>query len=247
MARKITNDQERRERMAELYRSGQTLQQIGDEYGITRERVRQLIGYLGLNGQSGGLRLRAIIKAKQKHEQRAAKEEAKYRRVFGCSKDVFLEIDPIPFVFSNKRRYLKKSPGAAYFNQKRNAEVRGILWEFNLPDWWRVWRESGKWPKRGRGKGYCMARIGDSGPYSVENVYICTIGQNFSDSYLVRPWKERFPNGLGGNGRPSCGYSISKVSKREKCRYQLYIGKKYGGLFPTREAAEQAAALKRAA
>jgi hypothetical protein len=245
MARKNTNDQERRERMADLYRSGKTLQQIGDEYGITRERVRQLIGYLGLNKESGGQRLRAIIKAKQRHERRTAKEDARYQKVFGCTKAVFLEIDPLPFVCSNKRRYIRKSPGSAYYNQLRNAQVRGIGWELNFPDWWRIWQESGKWHKRGRGKGYCMARHGDSGPYSVDNVYICTIGQNFSDSYLIHPWKERFANCK--RDTHGTGYSISKIARPKKNPYQLYIGKKYGGVFPTREAAEQAAALKRAA
>jgi DNA-directed RNA polymerase sigma subunit (sigma70/sigma32) len=38
--------------MAALYRNGATLQQIGDRYGVTRERVRQI---LALNGLAPGL------------------------------------------------------------------------------------------------------------------------------------------------------------------------------------------------
>jgi hypothetical protein len=245
MTTRIPRDKERCQRMAELYRSGKTLQQIGDEYGITRERVRQLIGFLGLNGSSGGRTLHAVMRAKEKHAQRASKEESKYQKTFGCSKAVFLEIDPVPFVVTNKRRYRKKSPASAYYNQKRNAEVRGIQWEFNFPDWWRVWKDSGKWEKRGRGRGYCMARHGDSGPYSADNVYICTIGQNFSDSYLIHSWDERFANCK--RDTHGIGYSISKITKQKKNPFQLYIGKKYAGLYPTREAAEQAATMRVAA
>lgn len=40
--------------MVERYRSGETLQEIGDSYGITRERVRQLIKKTGTSGHSLG-------------------------------------------------------------------------------------------------------------------------------------------------------------------------------------------------
>lgn len=33
--------------MARLYDSGMTLQQVGDEYGVSRERVRQMLAYIG--------------------------------------------------------------------------------------------------------------------------------------------------------------------------------------------------------
>jgi hypothetical protein len=40
-----------------------------------------------------------------------------------------------------------------------------------------------------------MARNGDQGPYSAENVYICTSSQNIKDSYMFRPWYERAQRG----------------------------------------------------
>lgn len=55
------SDQECRERIfAERYRSGETLQQIADDYGITRERVRQVLRDTGVES----LRLRAEHKRK---------------------------------------------------------------------------------------------------------------------------------------------------------------------------------------
>ena len=40
--------------MADLYRSGLTLQEIGNEYSLTRERVRQIVSALGVSKADGG-------------------------------------------------------------------------------------------------------------------------------------------------------------------------------------------------
>jgi hypothetical protein len=69
---------------------------------------------------------------------------------------------------------------------------RKIKWDITFPEWWKVWQDSGKWEQRGKGKGYCMTRIGDTGGYEVNNVEIKTISENFSDSYLKTTAKERF-------------------------------------------------------
>lgn len=45
---------QREYKMAEMYKRGKTMQEIGDMYGITRERVRQLIGRTGVSGKSLG-------------------------------------------------------------------------------------------------------------------------------------------------------------------------------------------------
>jgi hypothetical protein len=51
-----------------------------------------------------------------------------------------------------------------------------------------MWQDSGKWEQRGRKQGqYCMARKGDVGPYSPDNVDIITIRQNSIDANKGRP------------------------------------------------------------
>lgn len=85
-----------------------------------------------------------------------------------------------------ERQNYKKGALAAFKQHQRNAKRRKISWELNFEQWWNIWQSSGKWNLRGPGPGYCMARKKDIGPYSVENVYICTIGQNFADSQKLR-------------------------------------------------------------
>lgn len=78
-----------------------------------------------------------------------------------------------------QREYYTQNPKGVYIRQRANARRRGIPWEFTFNTWWGVWKNSGKWEHRGMGKGkYCMARRGDLGPYSPENVRIITFSQN---------------------------------------------------------------------
>jgi hypothetical protein len=70
-----------------------------------------------------------------------------------------------------------------YFEQRQSARNRGISFELTFDDWFSIWQNSGKWELRGRGKGtYVMSRIGDAGPYAVNNVYINSQEQNASEA-----------------------------------------------------------------
>lgn len=163
--------------MAGLYAGGKTLQEIGEQFGVTRERVRQLLKFSDVTAKCGG----ASVKAERARAERMAKIDAIYRARFGLPRAEYWAIPA-------KARL-------AYSRQKVNAAKRGIEWALPIADWWEIWVKSGKWEQRGRGQGYCMGRKGDCGPYSRENVYICTIGQNFSDSYLWKPAHQRARRG----------------------------------------------------
>lgn len=165
---------ERSDKMAALYRSGQTLEQIGVEFGLTRERVRQILRkHYGIQAKHGGARKMA----KKNRAAFNAKRDAQSIARWGCSFSQYVVI-----------RDLKK-PTRAYAEQRRNAIRRGIDWKLTLWQWWCVWQDSGFWEHRGRGHGYQMCRIGDQGPYSVGNVYIATGAQNIRN-YWARKQAE---------------------------------------------------------
>lgn len=169
--------------MVLLYRKGKTLEQIGRKYGITRERVRQLLTRLGLSADDGGRSIREFLRTGERAASAAkcqADREARHFAKFGMPRAA---LDAI----SQLRRSHPQHPLRKYFGQISNAKKRGIAWQMTFADWWRIWQESGHWEERGNGTGYCMARWADDGPYSPENVYICTIAQNFRDSYIVKP------------------------------------------------------------
>jgi hypothetical protein len=155
---------ERDTEMARRYRDGETLEQIGNSYGISRERVRQLITkYHGLRGKHGGMHVATV----QKRAERAAARDADCLAKYGCS--------------VAQRKATGRKARAAYTMQRKNAQQRGIGWEMNFWQWWTIWQDSGHWAERGRGQGYGMCRRGDTGPYAAWNVYIAPCWQNSGD------------------------------------------------------------------
>jgi hypothetical protein len=90
----------------------------------------------------------------------------------GFSREEFKEI---------RRRYPRSY--FAFGAQRALAHRRGIGWELTFSEWWNLWKLSGKWRERGNKSGqFCMGRYYDIGPYSVDNVYICTVNQNARDA-----------------------------------------------------------------
>jgi DNA-binding CsgD family transcriptional regulator len=181
----------RERQMAALYRSGKTLAEIGAQYGITRERVRQLLAKFFQMDASDGGQAKVAADKRAKFE---ADRNAKSLKKWGCNWDQYVII-----------RGLKK-PTRAYATQRKNADKRGIGWELNLWQWWCIWQQSGKWAQRGRGQGYMMCRKGDVGPYAVDNVFIATGCENSSNQ---KRKKSDLPTGVRKN-KKCAGYSAAR-------------------------------------
>lgn len=207
--RKSSRVDDRTKQMAALYKSGQTLQEIGDQFGITRERVRQLItvGH-GLRASDGGQHKQAI----DRQEKLATAKNNWSLRKWGCNYDQYQTIRDL------------KRPTRAFSQQRQNAATRGIGWELKLWEWWSIWQQSGKWTQRGRGQGYMMCRKGDIGPYAIDNVFIATGCENSSEQ---KRKKSGLPRGVRKN-KKYAGYTA----------FRMIGGKKYRlGSHPTPELA----------
>jgi len=229
--------QPRDEEMITMHHDGKTLEEIGQHFNLTRERVRQILALHGLTRLDGGNSTKMFLSAQdriQKEKELLAKREARIWKQTGMTLDQWQDHVSIYGNDSDKR-----SPFHKFKNQKNSARHRLIEWRLTFKEWWELWQESGHWHERGPGKSYCMARYGDSGAYAVENVYICTVGENFSDSYIVKPWHERWPSGHpGSHARKGRGWTY--ISKLKTNPYRAQCAKKYLGQFPTAEAAHAA-------
>jgi len=164
-------DQSRAETMASMYQAGKTLEEIGQVYGVSRERVRQIIKKEhGLTGKNGGQRAKADAR---KRAQARRRDEKSFER-WGCSYKDYMAVRQMGAKLRSLGKAPCKNPIRAFRSQRNNARKRGIEWDISFWDWWSLWKASGKWGQRGRGTGYMMCRFGDVGAYAVGNVYIAT-------------------------------------------------------------------------
>lgn len=175
-----SRNQDRERQMALLWKAGKTLREIGIEFDLTRERVRQILARLGLTGKDGGRHVASILAQPQKDAaareafaRRMGKCNARTQHIYGCSYAVAIECNGgLGISIQNGRAH-------KYLFQRKSADDRGIKWQLTFPQWCEIWEKSGKEALRGRGKGkFCMARHSDLGPYSPENVRICEFVAN---------------------------------------------------------------------
>lgn len=124
------------------------------------------------------------------------------------------------------------SPRDKFRAQRGKAKQRGIDWQLTFEEWLGIWEKSGKFELRGRQSGnYVMARFGDVGPYSVDNVFVEESGKNISDAYNYKPCGGKLN---AGKGR---GWTLLKRGAK---RYQVMARGKHVGSFATQAEAEAA-------
>jgi hypothetical protein len=166
-----------------MYKQGKTLQEIGNHFMVTRERIRQLLTRAGVNKDEGGVAVRSATKKSTSLIRR----EQHYMNKYGCSFEQYKEILRIGRESGASR---ERQPMGAYCRQAQSAKNRGIEFKLKFWDWWQVWQQSGKWEHRGV-SGYVMARLMDTGPYEIGNIYITTQSKNIKH-YQERRQKKSF-------------------------------------------------------
>ena len=116
----------------------------------------------------------------------------------------------------NKGRHTRPKFYEAYQSHKDNAKARGITFLLTFNSWLKIWKNSGRLKQRGRGSNqYVMARIGDQGPYAIDNVKIITNRENTQEFKPTKQQKENHRRGLLGNTN-KLGKTESEETRRKK-------------------------------
>lgn len=143
--------------MAEMYTGGKTLVEIGREYGISHERVRQIISKMGVSGADGAWSIR---NAKRRAE-RAAITNARYMAKSGCTREQWLQIP------RNMRHQCWRKRGQVTY------EYGAQNWAMTQWEYYLEVKKAGVEIARG---GIGMTRIDRDRPFAPGNVKFVPIG-----------------------------------------------------------------------
>ena len=170
--------------ICDMIREGRVLEEVGQHFELSRERVRQIAVKYGVDTRHG-MELRSLL-APRLSVPLGEKRERIVLEIYGCSREEATRLN------DGRNISDSRSPAHAYLMQRKSALDRGIGWEMTFPEWLEIWQASGKLAERGRGRGkYCMSRYGDTGAYSKDNVRIISNEQNAAESYERIPFELR--------------------------------------------------------
>ncbi len=100
--------------------------------------------------------------------------------------------------------------------QRRGAGYRDIEFLLTFEQWLRIWEKSGHLKERGRRRTqYVMARYGDKGPYSINNVKIITQSENTIEGHPKKHTKETRRK-MSAAWKPLSKASFAKISESLK-------------------------------
>lgn len=174
--RGLSHDSSRSDDMAGRYLAGETLEQIGASYGISRERVRQIIKkYHGLTGSDGGY----AKKHCQARAERAQKRDEDCIRRFGLPWAEYKAALNLGREMGCKR---ERTPRGAYCRTLQAAKRDGYAVTLSFGEWWQLWQQSGRWEQRGRGHGkYVLIRRDKTKPLAVDNAVIVPFADRYGE------------------------------------------------------------------
>lgn len=144
--------------MAEMYTDGgKTYAEIGRTYGVSTERVRQILSRIGIRGVDGAW---CIHRAKRRAERAASLDERSMLKN-GCTYEQWLQIPKkIRSQFSHKRENVINQYGAQ-------------AWALTRWEYYTELKQAGVEVSRG---GLCMTRIDRNYPFAPGNVKFTSRG-----------------------------------------------------------------------
>jgi hypothetical protein len=160
--------------ISQMVIEGHTYEQVGREYGISRERVRQIYHKMCPLAEKPPAHL-----SEKSLQARKTEKEIKIKRMI--REELFINKHGIDL-------YQREKPPLfqAYIAQRNNALKRRrgpVVWKLTYPEWLKVWEDSGKLSQRGRGKDqYGLSRVDMEKGFEIGNVEIISNNEAASRS-----------------------------------------------------------------
>lgn len=179
--------------MERYFRQGESLERVGQRFGVTRERVRQILQERGVTRDQGGEALQALRREAERKKARQQRQQARHqllsdwcREALGCTIEEAVRINggkPVTNRLSSKAKGNAYNKYLGIRNQahRKNPEKPYL----SLSDWYQAWVRSGHW-KNGPTQGWCLIRVDPEGPWALNNVQVVRAGSWMSLSRLPK-------------------------------------------------------------
>lgn len=142
-----------------------TLKDLGDAYGITRERVRQVLKRQGITSDDAARSAMREARNEALEELRTARRDKLTERVYGCGLDKALTL--------NGGHPLREHGTRSHYYLQRRVNVARHegwdQWQLTFPEWAALWAGKPLGSRHGPGS-YVVHRIDKTKPWTIDNV-----------------------------------------------------------------------------
>ena len=164
---------ERNDVIVRMFKSGQTMEEVGAVFSITKQGVRHVIKGRGICASEGG---GALKRVKAREHKKADKTEAYSRFRYLCSAAELNEAVILIENSGHKGKFRDSERAKRIYRAEKSKRLSegNYEWKISFPEWLSIWLDSGKWSEKGstRDGGYIMARPNILEPLTRDNAVI---------------------------------------------------------------------------
>jgi len=150
-----------------LWPNNMSMQEIANEFDVTREAIRQILKKYGYTNKDGGMAYKTKIKREKERKSVDWKKDRKAKKIYGCDSQTVSEIN------SGRLLTCHLAPALRYKGYIRYLKLNNIKYSLTLPEWYDIWIKSGHYSEDPSDKyKHNMVRIDDTKPVTADNVKI---------------------------------------------------------------------------